>query len=102
MRISKVVKINKRLKLSQDSENEIKCGIYPKNLYFLCTSPYHKQGFEIIRGQHLTENYKNCYLLGLAKDRGIVVEYLQDIIDGIYNTKKLSHDILQQDKEQVE
>ncbi|OOO00044.1 MAG: hypothetical protein ATN35_09470 [Epulopiscium sp. Nele67-Bin004] len=92
MKISKKIKVSNRVKVY--SLKRIKKGKYPKNLYFLCTSPYNSLGFEIIKGKYLTTNYKNSYLLGVTKDKDTVIEYLRLLIDEMYNKQTFTYDTL--------
>ncbi len=100
MKISKYLKVHRKVKFSMATKNDILQGNYPKKLYFLCTGKNNIKTFEIIKGNFLNQSYKECYLLGLAKTREDLLEYLIDIVDNIYVKKTLSFEQLEK-KEKI-
>ncbi|WP_010166190.1 hypothetical protein [Candidatus Epulonipiscium viviparus] len=90
MKISARVQIQKKIKFLRKMRKNISKGRYPKGLYFLCTARDNVQTLEIIQGKFLNESYDECYLIGLAKSKKIILEYLVNIIDEIYNKGTVS------------
>lgn len=78
-----------KLHLSRIKHNKCK-----KNLYLLCTPVYNKNLFEIIRGQDLTKKYEGCYLIGLASNEEVALDYVMLLVDKIYNLKELVYEEL--------
>ncbi len=97
MKISPKIKINETIKFSTITTKRIIKGNYPRKLYFLCTSPFHETSFEIVKGQYLDERYKDCYLLALSKDKDFLLEQVQWLVDGLYNTKDITYEGLVKD-----
>ncbi|ONI40208.1 hypothetical protein AN639_12390 [Candidatus Epulonipiscium fishelsonii] len=97
MKISIYIKINKKVKWNNIKKSHIRKGKYPKNLFFLCTSPYNKLTFEIVQGHFLNENYNDSYLLSISKHKDTLVEDLQNLVDLIYNKKQLTLNMLRQE-----
>ncbi len=63
-----------------------------KQYYVLCTSEQYL--FEIIAGNHLTQKYATCYVLGLSEDKSILVEQVASLVDTLYNQKTVCYEDL--------
>ncbi|OON90933.1 MAG: hypothetical protein ATN34_01100 [Epulopiscium sp. Nele67-Bin002] len=94
MRLSKNIKMNEDKPLSAIAKWRIQKGHYPRRLYFLCTSPFNKCGFEILRGKYINSRYKDCCLLAISKDKKFLIEHIQHIVDRLYNTKEITYESL--------
>lgn len=94
MKISRYLKVDesiglKRLQLARIKRNKSKEG-----LYLICTAKNHRELFEIIEGQYLTDRYCEAYLVGLAADQETAMEYVVKLVDEMYNLETLDYAML--------
>lgn len=94
MKISKHLRVDDEIKFKKFHLNQIKHNKCKKGLYLLCTPNYERYMFEVIKGQHLNDKYKDCYLIGVAQEKEIILDYLTELIDEIYNKKTLRYEQL--------
>jgi hypothetical protein len=95
MKTSKYLKIDQNLRHSKWHYVRIRKNRGPKDLYVLCTCPHSQNLFEIITCDQLTCKHEESYALGLSKDKTWLIDYVVELIDGIYNTKTLTYEMLE-------
>lgn len=95
MRISKYLWVEKgvgfnRLRRAQITmQNRCK-----RHLYLVCTSYNSQWLFEVVETQYLTDNYKDCYLVGVAATKEAALQHVGILINGLYNLKTISYDMI--------
>ncbi|MDF2612590.1 MAG: hypothetical protein K0S71_376 [Clostridia bacterium] len=65
-----------------------------RHFYFICTSYNSHLLFEIVESQYLTDNYKDCYLVGVARSKEMALQRVSVLINALYNSKTLSYDMI--------
>lgn len=94
MKMSKYLRVDDEIKFKKFHLNQIKYNKCKKDLYLLCMPNYERYMFEIVKGQHLTDKYKEYYLIGVANEKETILEYLKDLIDVMYNKQTLKYEQL--------
>lgn len=95
MKTSKYLKIDNNLRYSRFYHTRLKKNRGPKDLYVLCTCPHSQNLFEIITCDQLTCKYEESYILGISKDKNWLIDYIVELIDALYNTKRLTYEMLE-------
>ncbi|WP_069997541.1 hypothetical protein [Cellulosilyticum sp. I15G10I2] len=95
MKISKYLWVEKNAGFNKLRRAQLKIqNRCRRHLYLVCTSYNSHLLFEIVESQYLTDSYKECYLVAVAKSKEMALQQVGVLINALYNSKTLSYDMI--------
>jgi len=93
MKISKYLWVEKGVGFNRLRRAQIKMqNRCKKHLYLVCTSYNSQWLFEVVESQYLTNNYEDCYLVGVAASKEVALQHVGVLINALYNLETISYE----------
>lgn len=92
MKISKRISIQDGVKWNLLIKRTLcKKNCYKNHAYFVCSSPQEKLLFEIVESRWISSWYEAQTVFAICKTKKQAIEEVRQLVDALYNTKKLSY-----------